>query len=73
MTAERNPYRRRDGFVTLFGQYGKKRSQRGFWDQLLPNARQRLIDAGLFTAQGDLTVRGRQVLREGTWSSLLQP
>jgi hypothetical protein len=36
-----------------------------FWKQLLPKARQRVVDAGLFTPDGTLTDRGRQEMKRG--------
>jgi len=38
------------------------RTQNDLWTMLLPKARQRLVDEGLFTPDGLLTDKGRQEL-----------
>ena len=39
------------------------RYQEDHWRELLPAARQRLIDAGFFTQAGEITARGLDALR----------
>jgi hypothetical protein len=42
------------------------RHARNLWAELLPSARKRLVDQGLFTAEGEITAEGLEFLAKGS-------
>lgn len=44
---------------------GNAQPRMGYWEKLLPQARKRVVELGLFTEAGEITEKGKEMLRRG--------